>query len=180
MKRLLSISNSGKGFLLFILLGFVCQNVSAQSTATSTLNVVLTAVQSVTVANNSTINLAYNTASAYQNGVSSGALTGHVAVFSTNLFTVTVSASGPLTNGSYTIPINTITLVATAGTDNPTTVSTVTNVVLSTTPQTLIHNTTGELTAPFAINYESSGGLSYINVPSGTYTATITYTISPS
>lgn len=155
---------------------------SAQTSAQVNLSVVLTNVQSISASTNA-VSLNFATASDYQNGVSQ-TINDHLNVFSNGVFTVSVSASGDLTGTttpSNTIPVSTISLTPSTGTSiNPTASPTYSTVSLSTTSQTLIHNTRGVLVGKFNIKYSANDTNGDYLKPGDTYTTTITYTIAAS
>lgn len=174
-----------QSFLLLaavVLLASWSNKASAQTGNTATLTITLQAVQTIAVNDvNKAVAITYGSAANYNTGVNSGVLADHLQMFSNDKFAVYAAASGALTNGSSTIPINTVTLVASAGTTNTQSATiTYSPVVLSTTATKLISSGSGT-SATFSVNYETSGGASYFNgLTTGTYTATITYTILPS
>ena len=155
---------------------------SAQTSAQVNLSVVLSNVQSITASTNA-VSLNFATASDYQNGVSQ-TIADHLSVFSNGVFTVSVSASGDLTGTttpSNTIPVSTISLTPSTGSSiNPTASPTYTPVNLSTSSQTLIHNTSGVLIGKFNIKYSANDSNGDYLKPGDTYTTTITYTIAAS
>jgi hypothetical protein len=151
---------------------------AVSATATSTLNVVLADVVSITVnPSNSTVNLNFATSADYQNGVNSGVLADHLTIASTQSFTVTVKSDGDLVNGAENIPIGDIGITASAGTGSP--VGTPGAVAaLSSTDQSLITSTNPTLESKYSMQYAATGGTDFIGLTAGTYTATITYTVT--
>lgn len=151
-----------------------------QSNDEVTLNVTLVAVQNISVnSGQTTVTITFNESSDYLNGVSSSQ-TEHLEVSSTEEFVVKVStASENLSDGTNMIPVNTITVtpVYASGT-NPG--ATATAVALSTTATTILSSTNGTTEALYDVTYDASGGPNYVNKPAGTYTTTVTYTISAS
>jgi hypothetical protein len=145
----------------------------------ATLNVVLDDIQSITVNSaQEIVTLTFDDVADYTNGVFSDQAD-HLAVVSTVDFDVTVVASSDLDSGTATIPVNTITLLASGGNNAPAT-ATYAPVVMSTaTAGTLIDAADADLDAEFNVNYDASGGADYLNKPTGTYTTTITYTLIP-
>lgn len=167
-----------KKILLLTCVGLLISSVGfAQTNDNATLNVVLSSVQSITVnAAQKTVNLNFTTTADYTSGVSS-LQTDHLAVVSTVDFDVTAIASQDLTQGVNTIPINTITLQAAAGTGAPATASYPLATLSTATANNIIDAADADLDANFNVTYAASGGASYNNVPGGTYTTTITYTL---
>ncbi len=144
-----------------------------------TLNVTLVAVQNISVnSGQTTVTITFNESSDYLNGVSSPQLA-HLEVSSTDDFVVKVSTASDLSDGSNTIPVNTITVtpVYASGTDPG---ATATAVALSTTATTILSSTNGTTKALYDVTYDASGGSDYVNKPAGTYSTMVTYTISPS
>lgn len=148
------------------------------ATATSTLNVVLTDVVSITVnPSSSTVSLNFGTSADYLNGVNSGVLADHLTVASTQSFTVTVKSDGDLINGSESIPIADIGVTASAGTGSP--VGTPGSVAsLTTSDQSLITSSNPTLESKYSMQYSATGGADFIGLTAGTYAATITYTVT--
>jgi len=147
----------------------------AQTSDQVTLNIELVAIQSISVTQE-TVTLTFDDATDYQDGVSENQ-PGHLTVSSTCGFQVKVSASGDLSYGSESIPLNTITVEpsGTAGEGETFT----TDQTLTTTPTQIISSTSGTTSKNYDVNYESIGGDDYLNIPPGTYTTTVTYTIAP-
>lgn len=172
---------------LIILTCFLFNNANAQNDY-ATLNVTLQAIQSIQVnPTNKVVNLAIANATDYTTGKSSGALTDHLQVLSTGLFTVSVKASGALTNGTPAndIPLSALTLTPALGSSTTTLTGQVYNTLagtLTTTDQAFIKATNGTSSAKYTVNYAlapGTGGNNLINRPAGTYSTTITYTIAP-
>jgi hypothetical protein len=174
--------------LIFVL---ITNNVFAQTSANATLNVVLSDVRSIKInPAQSVVNLNFTTANDYANGINVSQ-NRHIEITSTSGFIVKVKASGNnLTNGTNTIPVNTITLtpflntasmqrtMVASGSSFANSVYTF-PITLSPTPKLLVESSYGSTQIFFDINYASSGGASYMNKVSGTYSTTITYTIEP-
>ena len=160
------------------------QVTTAQQSDHVTLNVTLAQVQSISVnSGQKTVTLAFETASDYQNGVSSPQ-TDHLNVSSTTSFQVNVKAEGDLSNGTENIPVNTITITPTVTSgyaDAEPGGETLTGTSLSTSDQGIITSATnGTVETHYDVEYKASGGDDYINKPAGTYATTVTYTITAS
>jgi len=173
------IKRKFKLFAALAVLGI--HSVSAQQLSDDvTLNVTLVAVQNISVnATQTTVTLTFEEAGDYLNGVSSSQ-PNHLEVASTDDFVVKVSTSTDnLVNGTNTIPVSTITVTPAyaSGTDPEATESAQT---LSIGAKTILTSTTGTTQAFYNVTYDASGGTDYINKPAGTYTTTVTYTISAS
>jgi len=154
-----------------------------QTSDNVTLNVTLEQVQSISVnTNQKTVNLVFQSASDYQDGVSSTQVD-HLNVSSTTSFQVKVTALGDLSNSTSgdAIPVSTITVTPTvsSGYSGPAE-ETLTGTSLSTSDQGIINSgTNGTVETHYDVEYKASGGENYINKSVGTYTTTVTYTISP-
>ncbi len=171
-------------FLLLLGFALFANFARSQTTANTTMNVVLADIRSIKVnpAQN-TVSLNFATASDYDNGVSS-LQNAHLEISSTGGFIVSAKSSSPnLVNGANTIPVNTIKLTPSlsAIASNSTTIGTPTNRTISLSPiqTTFISSRLGATKVFFDVDYKASGGAQYINKAAGTYTSTITYTIDP-
>ena len=158
-----------------VVTAFGINEASAQATGNTTLTVQLDQVRSITVAD-ATVNITFNSAADYINGKST-TKNNHLVVTSTADYEVKVKSGGDLINGSNSIPIGTISLTPTAGSTGtaPDNLLPITN--LSNTDQTIASSATGTVQTSINVQYAASGGTNYVNVPSGNYTATITYSI---
>lgn len=153
----------------------------AQISDPVTLNVELQDIQSLTVNSAQeivTLNLA--TVTDYQTGVNQ-TQNDHIAVVSSFDYDITASASQDLTKTgeTNTIPVSTVSLQASAGTGAS---GTTFPAVTFAAPLTAINIVTGasaDLDANYNIDYALSGGVEYLNQPTGTYTTIITYTLVP-
>ncbi|UAY55390.1 hypothetical protein [Arachidicoccus terrestris] len=153
----------------------------AQSTANVTLNVVLQNAASIVINGaNNVATLTYAAPADYTNGVSldqAAALT----TISNQPYSVTVYASGELTNGTNTIPVGDVTVtpsLASANTD-----ITLTGVAIpvgTASAANIIVSTAGTASQDFNLNYstEAAPTADFINKPTGTYTTTLTYTLT--
>ncbi|MGE4586049.1 MAG: hypothetical protein AB7D05_01770 [Mangrovibacterium sp.] len=149
----------------------------AQTTADQVnLNVKLVTVQNIAVNSaQETVTLIFDEAGDYINGVSENQ-SGHLIVTSTSGFQVKVSASGDLNYGTNTIPVKTISVEPSGAAGEG---ESFTPQSLSTTEAQIISSTYGKAGKSYDISYVSAGGSDYMDIPSGTYTTTVTYTISP-
>jgi hypothetical protein len=152
-------------------------NFVASGTGPASMSIFLSNLSTISVASGaSTASLNFNSASAYQNGVSlnqSAALT----AFCNQAYHVTVAASQNIKNGSNSIPISNVTLDATPSTGG--TGITTPATVLSITAQTFITSSSGSLSQNFdLLYYTSAGNTAFLNLPAGTYTTTLTFTIT--
>lgn len=147
----------------------------------ATLNVILQDVQSITVNTaQETVNLTLSTVADYQNGINVDQAD-HLAVVSTSGFNITAQAASELTKTSEpnTIPVSTVSLIATAGSTSPDGTMGSPVFLSATAPVTLVSGASANLDAKYDLNYAVSGGSEYLNQPTGTYTTTITYSLIP-
>lgn len=154
------------------ILGLIVSN----KTVTATLSVNINTTTQLTLDPSfGTTSLQFNSESAYKDGVSvpqSAAL----ELFSTQDYHVTVTAAQDLTYSSSVIPVSNINLTPTAVGGSGITTSTKS---LSTATQTIISGTTGTLSQYFNLRYYTdAANTAFLSIPSGTYTTTVTYTIS--
>lgn len=156
-------------------------NIYAQASDNATLNVVLADVRSIKLnPAQSTVQLRFNNANDYQNGVVLNNQA-HLEVTSTGGFQVKVKSSGPsLQNGTNTIPVSTISLTPTLNSGYADAGLGLQTVTLSATQQQLITTPNGSTKIVFDVRYTASGGQPYINKPAGTYVTTVTFSIEPS
>lgn len=174
MKKILALST------LFLLAGAL--KTQAQLTGDVTLGVSLTAVQSITINPSfATTTLSYTTANHYTNGVSSDEQTAAITVFSTSAYTVTVVANQDLTKDAATIPVSNVEITPSM-TVKPNEV-TLTKVAISkTTPATIISSTVGTLAHVFNLVYSTTNSTKtdFLGKAAGTYTATVTFSLTAS
>lgn len=155
---------------------------------TTLLNVNLGSVLAIEVANPSvTINM--TTATHLTEGNSTGELSDHLKVTATEGYTVTVEASGNLSNSGVEIPVSTVTIktekgsyLGAAGSTAPTTNPTfpLTEPALSATaPVKIIDSSTGDFRG-FNVTYTipANETPAYLDKATGVYTTTLTYTIA--
>ncbi len=152
-------------------------NSAGSGTGPANLSVALTNLSALTLntgANTASLN--FNSASSYQNGVSltqSGALN----AFCNQAYHISVIASQNLKNGTYSIPISNVTVDATPSTGGSGITTPAT--ALSTSSQTIITSTAGSLSQNFdLLYYTAAANSAFLGMPSGTYTTTLTYTIT--
>lgn len=156
--------------------------VSAQTSNPVNVTIQLAGTGPSITVNNSLVDLNFSTTDNYVNGVHSGSVTNdHITVSSNTGFQVNVKGSGDLVNGSNSIPLGTITITPSDGsqTISPAPAYTATSGGLSTSSQTIITSASGTTSAKFNIDYYARGGSDYVGKPAGTYSATITYSIVP-
>lgn len=179
-----------KGFLLAVIivagLSINANKATAQSSANATLNVQLSAVQSIKV-NSPVVNISISQPDDYLNGKSSGAIDDHLEVTSTGLYTISAKASGALSNGvaANDIPLSALTITPTFKSSATALTGEVYNTLagtVSTIDQAFIKSSGGTTNAKYKVEYALSsgtGGSNLINRPAGAYVAVITYTIAP-
>ncbi|HET8810258.1 MAG TPA: hypothetical protein VFM65_08345 [Flavobacteriaceae bacterium] len=159
---------------------FLISSIGFAQTDTADLNVVLTDIQSITVAAaQETVTITLDDVTKYTSGTDVDQAD-HLAVVSTSDFDITAVANQELTKTgeANTIPVSTVTLTASAGTNAPD--GTMAAVALSATaPVNLVTGASADLDAFYNVNYAVSGGTEYLNQPTGTYETTITYTLVP-
>lgn len=163
------------GLLLGLLLGLGTLRVAAQttSTATPTMSAVLTDIISLN-ATISTAQLVFDNAAKYNNGTST-TVTNQFNITSNKAYTLTVRASGDLSNGQatpITIPVSSVSLAANWAlglTGSIAALSTTAQALTSSGPATQQQNisTTYTVSAANAANFLR---------PAGTYTTTLTFT----
>jgi hypothetical protein len=152
---------------------------AATGTASATLSISISnsAFTSITLSGSAgTASLNFNSASVYANGASltqSAALT----AFSFTGYHITVQASQNLKYGSNTIPISNVIIDATPSTGGSGITTPATT--LSTSAQTFITSTSGSFFQNFdLLYYTTAGNTAFLSMPAGTYTTTLTFTIS--
>ena len=172
-----------------ILFGLATVNsVKAEDNDVVTVNLKFQPIQSIVVnPDQKTVDLLYASKDDYADGVSAE-MPDHLEVFSTGGFIVQANTGGDdfTRIGGGTIPASDVILKATQGTD--TSIGSVSDVSLSTTPTTLISSTTtGGTSLKYNVTYDNTaagGSNNYINKyvysdsPESVYTATVTYTIA--
>ena len=152
-------------------------NSAGSGTGPASMSIVLSNLSTLTLGSGaSTAALNFSSASAYQNGVTlnqSAAL----GVFCNQSYSISVAASQNLKNGTNSIPISNVTVDATPSTGG--TGITTPAKTLSTSSQTIITATSGTLSQNFDLSYyTSAGNTAFLGMPAGTYTTTLTYTIT--
>jgi len=170
-----------------IIFGVVAATFAQTSSATTTLNVNLSPLQTIEV-NNSVVNLNYSTKDHYKNGVTEKR-DNHLTVYSTGGFEVRVKAEtdamnlgGAATNGQ--METSKISVKASEGSTNVLGGSAYAgDVPLGANDKTLFSNKTGGVDKNFAVTYQGAGGDAFVNnynnkgVGASVYTTTVTYSI---
>lgn len=150
-----------------------------------TLNVRLKPIQTIVInKSQKDVNLDYSTKDDYKNGVSS-TNANHLSIYSTGGFQVKVkSATSALNNtaSGKNIDVNTIGIVASAGSEAISGAQYAQNIKLSATETTLVSSSNGAVDKNINIEYKGAGADSYIDkyVASQNptvYTTQLTYTI---
>lgn len=142
------------------------------ATITSNINVVVSPFLNIT-AQTATVSLAINTAEKYKSGITTTVLK-QLLINSTMPYDITVKATGvkftsPVPGNTNTIDLDVLTI---KGSGSP--------VTLSTTAATLISAANPQIAQELDMEYSIAPAKTtkLINKPAGTYTATITYTIT--
>ncbi|OKS86597.1 hypothetical protein RG47T_2053 [Mucilaginibacter polytrichastri] len=156
----------------------------AQVTGTTSVHVKLVDILALAV-NNTDVNINFNTASDYQNGVSVP-MAGHLTVTSNQAYTLNVKAAGNLagTGVNTDVLAPTILTVALPTTGNNTTLGAVPTTVagLTTTNAALVTGASPGLLKLVDVNYSVPSSISATTALLGkkadTYTTTVTYTIT--
>ena len=141
--------------------------------------------QMITV-NSTSVNLEFQTAADYTDGVHSGAATNdHLTVGSTSGFQVVVKGAGDLSDGMHSIPLNSIVITPSNGSE----VTGITPAYLPTTnglttvDQAIITSSSGVPSAKFDVDYFAHNNDAYLNAVgsygAATYSTTVTYAILP-
>lgn len=151
---------------------------------------IMNQVHSITVSQSS-VSINMSQPSHFLAGNSSGQQANHVQVISSTGYQVTVKAGTQYfsLNGSVTtLPVNTIAVQTTVGSDltntntsPPSGITATPQVVLSTAPATIATSPSGEWGRGFNVNYviPATQSPSYLNKAPGTYTTTVVYTLVP-
>lgn len=157
---------------------FGLNKISAQTTSSTTLNVVLSSVQAIEV-KESSVAINFTTSAHYSSGVSA-AQANHITFASTDKFNISVSAPDLKGGVGGDIPISTISLKPTLASSVTTLTAPTANDIaaLSSTPQTLFSSTSGTTEGKLDVTYKASGGSQYLG-KTGAYTSVITYSIAP-
>lgn len=144
-------------------------------TGTTTFNINITN-QSAIIVNNPTAALSFSLPSHYQLGRQLSQ-TNALQTFSNIPYSVSVRASQALTSGGNTIPVSNVSV--TPGLATPVSGVSLTPANLSTSNQTIITSAISTLPQLFNLTYATTpGNLAFFNKPAGTYTTTLTYTIT--
>ncbi len=172
MKKILTV------VMVILLTGVIRTN--AQTTGDVTLNVVLQSVQSITINPSfTTTTLTYSTASHYTNGVTTATQTDALTIFSTSAYTVTVVANQDLTLSAVTIPVSNVEITPSM-TSKPAEVTVTTVTIPKVTPSTIIQSTIGTLSHKYHLVYSTANSTKsdFLGKTAGTYTSTLTFTLS--
>jgi len=176
MKRLLQL-----GFVAIAAIMVTAYSSKAQTTANVTLNCVLTNISSITIGSSfQTTTLTYATAADYTNGVTV-AQTGALTAISNQAYSVYVYASQNLTNGANTIPVSDVTITPSfSGSNAAITCSAKALAVGSGNQVKVIASTAGTTSQAYNLSYTTAGAptTDFLGKPAGTYTSTLTYTIT--
>lgn len=147
---------------------------------TTNVNIVLNGIQAITVSG-SQVELIYTTIKDYNNGVET-TMTDHLTVYSVGAFVVRVSSEGIFkTTTDEEISAGTVTITAEnqeTGESSPVTITTGTPI----TKKPLITSEVGGFNKKYNVKYRhdfADDATAFENEP-GTYTAIVTYDISPS
>ena len=170
-----------KSCLLLLLIIPAASAVHAQTTANVTLNVVLNNTSSITINDAfQTTTLTYSTPAHFQNGVTVNQV-GALTTSSNQPYSVTLYASSNLQNGNSTIPAADVTVTPGLTTSNPNITLTPVPIPVGTTNAVQIINSgVGTASQNYNLSYstEDAPTADFINKPSGTYTTTLTYTLT--
>lgn len=160
--------------ILFILSAFLIScPVYSQTTGTATLNVTLVDVLQLTV-NTASATLNFATSANYTNGVTT-TVSNQLSVFSSRPYGLQVRASSTtLSNaGSYSIPVNNISIAPTGTTG----IGTTSTLSLSNTDQTFASVAPATLGKNISMQYSTAAGNTAFLIPGGTFSSTLTFTI---
>lgn len=140
------------------------------NTASVTLNVHIQNVLGITAGGNPSFTI--DQEEEFANGIILNQ-TGGLTVDATQDYDIHVSASGPFSSGTQTIPVNHLRIaVLNAG-------GTITGAVpLSASGSQLVNEGAAALQKGLNLRYELEGGPHLLNLPSGSYSTTLVYTIS--
>jgi hypothetical protein len=151
-------------------------------TGTTNVHITLNGIQSITVGQTD-VNLVYTTIKDYTDGVESPLLTNHLTVYSVGPFAVKVTSDGIFKKGDKSISAGTVTITPE---ENETTLGTIAPVVITTgtgiTEKPLITSEVGGFNKNYNVKYRhkfADDATAFEN-ELGTYTAIVTYDISPS
>ncbi len=167
---------------MIFVLGLVSLRTRAQTgplTATVTLNVVLTNEASIVIGSTfQTATLTYSTPANYANGVTT-TQTAAMTTISNQAYSVTVLAGTDLLNGANTIPVGDVTVTPSfTGTNSNITITP--QAIPKTTALNIIASTVGTASQVYNLAYSTTAAptADFIGKPAGTYTSTLTYTIT--
>ncbi len=176
MKKLLQL-----GFVAIAAIMVTAYSSKAQTTANVTLNCVLSNISSITIGSSfQTTTLTYATANDYNNGVTVNQ-TGALTAVSNQAYSVTVYASQDLKNGSNSIPVADVTITPSfTGTNSAITCSAKALATGSGNAVKVIASTAGTVSQAYNLQYSTANASpsDFLGKPAGTYTSTLTYTIT--
>lgn len=172
------------GALLIVAL-FSVNGVMAETpvatTGTTNVHITLNGIQSIVVSGD--VSLEYTSIANYTDGVESALLTDHLTVYSVGPFAVKVTSDGKFKKGDTFISAGTVTITpeengATLGTITPVTIITGTGI----TDEPLITSEVGGFNKTYNVKYrhDFDDDETAFENELGTYTAIVTYDISPS
>ena len=174
------------GALLVIAL-FSVNSVMAQTADDVTVNLKFRPIQSITV-NVDSVNITYATSTDYNSGITTGEIADHITIYSTGGFEVKVKAAGNFTNGSETIPVGDVQIVATEGSQNGSGTNTFApKASLTISGSTLLSATGGGTAIKYNVEYDNTvegGSNNYIDKyiasdgNESVYKTTVTYSIA--
>jgi hypothetical protein len=165
---------------LFSVNGVMAETPAAKKGETN-VNIKLNGIQSIVVSGD--VLLEYTSIANYTDGVESALLTDHLTVYSVGPFAVKVSSEGIFKKGEKSISAGTVTITPE---ENETTLGTITPVVITTgtqiTEESLITSPNGGFNKTYNVKYrhEFADYATAFENELGTYTAIVTYDISPS
>ncbi len=158
--------------------------------AQSQVNIIISQVHTIQVTQ-PTVSIDMSEISHYTSGNSSGMQADHVKVVSSSAYQVTVKASTQyfsLNGGATTLPVNTVAINTTTGSDltgtntsPPAGLVVTPQVPLSASAVTIVNSPEGEWGRGYNVNYSIPQSMTpnYMNRENGTYTTTVTYTLVP-
>lgn len=166
----------------FILGASITAKAQNQVTQSVTLNVVLQDITSLTIGGTfNTATLTYATASDYASGVDLTQAAAMTAI-SNQPYSITVYASGNLINGGNSIPAGDVSILPTASTANANVTCTRQNIPVSSgSAAQIVHSTAGTASQNYDLLYSTKNNVTqadFLGKPHGTYTTTLTYTIT--
>lgn len=146
---------------------------SALTLPTTNLQLTVAKISELVIPASTVVNMNFNSASTYQKGLSA-ALSNPVTLSSTVPYQVTVRAGGNFSSGTTTIPAGVVIVEAA-----PSETSTVTPVVLSTSPQLLVNGTTAVIDRTLNLQFRipATQTANLLGKPAGTYANTVIFSL---